>query len=51
MCNSNDLEDSVEQVKDTDLDEDLDITSGFNDEFKGAFIWSQDFLSKNKTQN
>lgn len=46
MCNSNPLEESSNNSDLVDFDSELDITTGFNSDFKEDFIWNVDTDSK-----
>lgn len=46
MCNSNPLEESSNNSDLVDFDSELDITTGFNSDFKEDFIWIVETDSK-----
>jgi|GEM_PF-5904206 len=41
MCDSNNLENESLLLCEVDLDSELDIKTGFNDQFEEKFIWDQ----------
>lgn len=41
MCDSNNLENESLLLSEVDLDSELDIKTGFNDQFEEKFIWDQ----------
>ena len=46
MCNSNSLDKSSNNYDLVDFDSELDITTGFNSDFKEDFVWNDDTDSK-----